>query len=307
MSTLFRSQPSLIVGFNTFLPPGYSLEPTNDPDDPVKVKMPFDSVYKAKNTPEAPYPSRAFQGQHGDTENSFGSSATAQPHNAQVTGASNIITSMNDKKTDPSGKQRVPVEFDHAIAYVNKIKARFINKPETYRTFLEILQSYQKEEKPIAEVHAQVQYLFNGAPDLLEEFKQFLPDNSNAGVAATEASQMPSKKPLRRANQPQPAAYYPQPTVVQPLPPKKKAKTGKPEKLTTAEELDFFDRCKRVIGNKSTYNEFLKILNLFTQEIIEAKVLIERVEPFLGKAPELFDWFKRFVKYDEDDIICNLC
>jgi paired amphipathic helix protein Sin3a len=50
----------------------------------------------------------------------------------------------------------------------------------------------------------------------------------------------------------------------------------------------------------------LKILNLFTQEIIEAKVLIERVEPFLGKSPELFDWFKRFVKYDEDDIIYNI-
>jgi paired amphipathic helix protein Sin3a len=81
-------------------------------------------------------------------------------------------------------------------------------------------------------------------------------------------------------------------------------KLEKPEKLTSAEELDFFDKCKRVIGNKTTYNEFLKILNLFTQEIIEAKVLIERVEPFLARSPELFDWFKRFVKYEDDDIIC---
>lgn len=41
---------------------------------------------------------------------------------------------------------------------------------------MEILQTYQKDQKPIQEVYAHVQYLFNGAPDLLAEFKQFLPD-----------------------------------------------------------------------------------------------------------------------------------
>ena len=97
--------------------------------------------------------------------------------------------------------------------------------------------------------------------------------------------------------------YYPQ-TSSQALPLKKKAKLDRSDNPTSIEELDFFDKCKRLIGNKTTYNEFLKILNLFTQEAIEAKVLIERVEPFLGRAPELFDWFKRFVKYDEENVIC---
>ena len=202
VSTLFRSQPSLIVGFNTFLPPGYSLEPTNDPDDPVKVKMPHDYLFapKSQQPQAASAPSYPAQGRpyvtpaQADLEAAYGSSphippAGSHPYNAQVAGASNIISSMNDpsRKIDSSGSKRVPVEFDHAITYVNKIKARFANKPETYRTFLEILQNYQKEEKPIAEVYAQVQYLFNGAPDLLEEFKQFLPDNSAGNVSAEAA------------------------------------------------------------------------------------------------------------------------
>ncbi|KAJ1563673.1 Transcriptional regulatory protein sin3, partial [Cladochytrium tenue] len=70
----------------------------------------------------------------------------------------------------------------------------------------------------------------------------------------------------------------------------------------TIEELEWIDRCKRTIGNKVTYNEFLKVLNLFSQEIIDAKTLVERVEPFLSKAPELFEWFKRFVKYEENQV-----
>lgn len=136
---------------------------------------------------------------------------------------------------------------------------------------------------------------------MLEEFKQFLPDNSNAQQAQT----VPTKKPPKRnAPAPPPSHYYSQPPIQ--APPKKKAKVTKGEKPSAAEELEFFDKCKRVIGNKTTYNEFLKILNLFSQEIIEARVLVDRVEPFLGKSPELFEWFKRFVKYDEEDIICNL-
>jgi paired amphipathic helix protein Sin3a len=59
------------------------------------------------------------------------------------------------------------------------------------------------------------------------------------------------------------------------------------------------------MGNRTTYNEFLKILNLFSQELIDAKTLVDRVEPFLVKGPELFDWFKKFVRFEEEDIICN--
>ena len=45
-----------------------------------------------------------------------------------------------------------PVEFNHAINYVNKIKNRFQGQPEIYKNFLEILHKYQKEQKLIKDV-----------------------------------------------------------------------------------------------------------------------------------------------------------
>ena len=80
----------------------------------------------------------------------------------------------------PEPAPRQPVEFNHAINYVNKIKQRFSGDPDTYKQFLEILQTYQKEQRPIHEVYAQVTVLFDHAKDLLDEFKQFLPDTGGA-------------------------------------------------------------------------------------------------------------------------------
>jgi paired amphipathic helix protein Sin3a len=107
-------------------------------------------------------------------------------------------------------EKRGPVEFNHAISYVNKIKVRlrasiiqvngeseahmilqnrFATQPDIYKQFLEILQTYQRESKPIQDVYAQVTRLFETAPDLLQDFKQFLPEsaasNQNKGPLQT--------------------------------------------------------------------------------------------------------------------------
>lgn len=68
------------------------------------------------------------------------------------------------------------IEFDHAIMYVTNIKKRFANQPQIYHTFLEILHTYQKEQRGIKEVLEQVSSLFADHPDLLREFTFFLPD-----------------------------------------------------------------------------------------------------------------------------------
>ena len=69
-----------------------------------------------------------------------------------------------------------PLEFDHAINYVTTIKRRFASEPETYKKFLEILHTYQKEQRGIKEVLDEVSELFEDHPDLLKEFTFFLPD-----------------------------------------------------------------------------------------------------------------------------------
>ncbi|KND04341.1 uncharacterized protein SPPG_00072 [Spizellomyces punctatus DAOM BR117] len=395
VSTLFREHPELISGFNTFLPPGYKIEP--GPNGDVKVTTPRDappyhsssagglqslgdSATSVSNGTASTSNTSQLPSYFGSSTGSYGSSAmanlpisqlaqhaaspsvAAQGYNAAIASASNIISSMqshgasalqqsSSKGGEQGANRRAPVEFNHAINYVNKIKNRFSTEPETYKQFLEILQTYQKEQKPIQEVYAQVQVLFKGAPDLLDEFKQFLPDNSNNqgqnglaafgrsggmpvlstmpnGMAVTQvqssSSQRLQSQPAaagakqKQHKRPAPsttptgggslssnAATIPSGQIPVP-PPKKKAKMARSEKPGTLEELEFFDKCKKVINNKTTYNEFLKILNLFSQEIIEAKVLVERVEPFLSKAPDLFEWFKRFVKYEDDEVIYNI-
>ena len=81
------------------------------------------------------------------------------------------------------------VEFDHAIHYVTTIKKRFQHEHRTYQQFLEILHTYQKEQKGIREVLNQVSALFADHPDLLKEFTHFLP----------EAVQEQAKERLHRA------------------------------------------------------------------------------------------------------------
>ncbi|KAK0537010.1 hypothetical protein OC842_001779 [Tilletia horrida] len=100
------------------------------------------------------------------------------PTNPGVGSAAMVQTPSAASDVGTPGGKRPPVEFNHAINYVNKIKMRFAGDPDTYKTFLEILQTYQKEQRPIHDVYAQVTQLFSHATDLLEEFKQFLPDTS---------------------------------------------------------------------------------------------------------------------------------
>lgn len=74
----------------------------------------------------------------------------------------------------------------------------------------------------------------------------------------------------------------------------------------TTEEIAFFDRVKKFIANKQTMNEFLKLCNLFSQDLIDKNVLVNKVSSFIGANPELMTWFKRFVGYDgQDELIEN--
>lgn len=73
-----------------------------------------------------------------------------------------------------------PLEFDHAINYVTTIKKRFASEPEIYKKFLEILHTYQKEQRGIKDVLEEVSELFADHPDLLKEFTYFLPDGVQA-------------------------------------------------------------------------------------------------------------------------------
>jgi len=128
----------LILGFNTFLPEGCKIELTAEEE----MMLPHDHV--------APT---------GDGE----AGATATP------GTANAAPAQSAAKPPPQLQQQ------HAISYVTTIRNRFANEPETYRSFLKILHTYQ-EHKGIKDVLEQVSSLFADHPDLLMEFTYFLPD-----------------------------------------------------------------------------------------------------------------------------------
>lgn len=78
------------------------------------------------------------------------------------------------------------IEFNHAVAYVAKIKHRFRDHPAIYAEFLDILHDYQAK-RTIDEVYSRVQRLFHGEQDLLDEFKYFLPDTQGGQAPSTNS------------------------------------------------------------------------------------------------------------------------
>ncbi|WCJ21740.1 Paired amphipathic helix protein Sin3-like 4 [Euphorbia peplus] len=84
---------------------------------------------------------------------------------------------------DDQPPQKKHVEFEEAINFVNKIKTRFRGDDHVYKSFLDILNMYRKENKSITEVYQEVASLFREHHDLLDEFTHFLPDNSATASA----------------------------------------------------------------------------------------------------------------------------
>ncbi|KAM0562997.1 hypothetical protein ACHAPJ_001840 [Fusarium lateritium] len=267
-------------------------------------------------------------------------------------------------------ERRGPVEFNHAISYVNKIKNRFQDKPEIYKQFLEILQTYQREQKPIQDVYAQVTTLFNSAPDLLEDFKQFLPES--AGQAKQTPNRMDDGPPTGPNQTPQPAmrdgqkmpplgSFAPpasatkdnkkrpradkqaaqpatvlaeataaariappavngnkrpklnharpggdnsavEPTLTPVMPEPYPARTSS---TSNQEEIAFFERVKKFLSNRSSMNEFLKLCNLFSQNIIDRNTLFHKGALFIGSNPDLMNFWKTFVGVDTQDVIID--
>lgn len=67
----------------------------------------------------------------------------------------------------------------------------------------------------------------------------------------------------------------------------------------TNEERLFFDRVADFIDDKFTYYEFLKLLNLYTQDIIDLPTLVSRAWLFIGSAPDLWLDFRHLVGWQD--------
>jgi paired amphipathic helix protein Sin3a len=64
------------------------------------------------------------------------------------------------------------------------------------------------------------------------------------------------------------------------------------------DELLFFERAKRALEARDVYDDFLKLLNMYTRDIIDLKTLVVRAEKFLADDTLLIQ-FKRLVNWDD--------
>lgn len=182
VSRLFHGNPYLIQGFNTFLPVGYRIDISVDPSDPntITVTTPMGTTTQTTNASVArpglpppglvnaslhpagvphlqnvvggpdsrPMTPHGFQPGHGQPVSEPISSPSL--HHPQTTAAASFLNKLNNKNTIE--KQPPGEEFNHAILYLNKIKARYADEPNVYKQFLDILQTYQKEQKHVQDV-----------------------------------------------------------------------------------------------------------------------------------------------------------
>mmetsp|Transcript_24647 Transcript_24647/g.84291 ORF Transcript_24647/g.84291 Transcript_24647/m.84291 type:complete len:426 (+) Transcript_24647:232-1509(+) len=219
---------------------------------------------------------------------------------------------------EPKPKQ--PVEFDQAISYVNKIKTRFQDNEKVYKSFLEILNMYRKGNKTISQVYDEVALLFDSHDDLLREFTYFLPDNTQPQRVpgqpkkAGGARGVGAAKPGWRSDRGGPAgrsvaggalkrkagARAPKGeagrAAEEYAPEVAKAEAGKGAQAANLQkELGFFDKVKQRLRNRDAYQEFLKCLNVFNQEIITKMELQGLVYDILGRHPDLLSGFNDFL------------
>uniref|UniRef100_A0A672HW34 Paired amphipathic helix protein Sin3b n=1 Tax=Salarias fasciatus TaxID=181472 RepID=A0A672HW34_SALFA len=276
VSQLFHGHPDLVLGFNAFLPPGYRIEVPKNGVAFLQLSLPLTSR---------------------DSQNQATTSSVSPP-----------------------ASETSPVEFDSAISYVNKIKNRFLDHPEIYRAFLEILHTYQKEQLEVKEsrgsrgsigmtedeVFSKVASLFKGQEDLLAEFGQFLPDAKRSLVRSSLTG---GKEQLKRPEDDDTITKQnkkrPRPVLLQHMSPllKKKMKYSCTKDQSFASvgkhgvlrEFSFFDKVRRLFKSQEVYENFLRCIALFNQEVVSGAELLQLVTPFLGKFPELYTQFKSFL------------
>ncbi len=103
--------------------------------------------------------------------------------------------------------------------------------------------------------------------------------------------------PLRGPPQPPPQTFYPHHQQTVALPPPIPIPVQPSSSIHSNDEVHFFDRVKRALDNRETYNEFLKLVNLFTQDIINTTRLVREARSFLGDG-ELMEQFKDILGWD---------
>ena len=251
VSDLFQGHDNLILGFNTFLPPGFKIEVSKPNTNIHRGKQPENKIVKAKRL-------------------------THKRKERRATPSSTTDSSISARSRGQ------PIEFDHAIKFVTKIKQRFCHDAVTYKKFLDILHTYQNEQNTIKEVLNDVSVLFRNHTDLLNEFTYFLPDNVRE-KAKNEISKMSKKNKIKltKSNISGISKRKSLPAVI--------------DTQIPAMEKMLFTRIRSALSSPHLYIEFLKCINLYSQQVLSRSEMISLLCDLLGNSHILLEEFDRLL------------
>ncbi|KAH9254631.1 hypothetical protein BASA81_007388 [Batrachochytrium salamandrivorans] len=288
----------------------------------------------------------------GGTEQVLSQQYYAPPSSStSAAAAAAAYSTMAPTAPQQSQQQQALPQFDHAIHYVTRIKKRFMHDPDTYKLFLDILHTYQKESKSVNDVLSQVSELFRDHPDLLKDFTYFLPDGAQsqakeeiqrltarrkketkpakpikplgkraekaAAIAAATAAAASNTTtttvaatstsfPLDRSGSPirrrlideREDESYQQIQQQQPMLPKPVDRSALSTLLLAANRLprieeDLFGKIKSALGTRAKWGEFVRCVELFSNETLSRQEFIALVVDLLQFAPELVNELDR--------------
>ena len=185
-------------------------------------------------------------------------------------------------------------------------------------------------------MYQQVAKLFNKQEDLLQEFSQFLPDatgstfNPNMVSTVAAATVVTQYQPLSKGSKITTSAGNNATKILTAKTKKLSSQnTGKQEQIEVDKDSSdknkkrhksalkdisleeaikhgsfsdfaFFDKVRKALKSQEVYENFLRCLILFNNEVISRAELIQLSTTFLGKFPDLFNWFKAFLGYKDN-------
>ncbi|KAL0080185.1 Sin3 family co-repressor-domain-containing protein [Phycomyces blakesleeanus] len=196
--------------------------------------------------------------------------------------------------------QKQPMSLQDAFAYTTKLKERFGEDSDTYRSFVGILRKFQKKQVSTEQVYWSICKLFKDSEDLFKLFIEFLPplESTTEPRCTSDQHKKRAEESLDDLPQPKRSKHdHPSQPPISDL----RSTSPTPQNVLANDEERFFERARKHIGNKTTFNAFLKVINLFNQQIIDENLAAHRAEAFLGGNPSLFQSFKALLNYNEPD------
>uniref|UniRef100_A0A8C5GE67 Histone deacetylase interacting domain-containing protein n=1 Tax=Gouania willdenowi TaxID=441366 RepID=A0A8C5GE67_GOUWI len=282
VSQLFKGHPDLIMGFNTFLPPGYKIEvQTNDlvnvttpgqihhitphgisvqnipitgaaPQHPPQLCSPAITTTSAPPLLTQPTPAKMSKPlQPLPLTPSSQSSPSIPAYTSPRSPPMQLHPPLSSTPTGLPIQNNQPVEFNHAINYVNKIKNRFQGQPDIYKAFLEILHTYQLLSKTTAEKAESVRNDHGGTAKKLQLNNKQRPNQNGCQIRRhpTPGSTPPVKKKPKLMSLKDPSV-------------------AEASKHGVGTEALFFEKVRKALRSTEAYDNFLRCLVIFNQEVI---------------------------------------